>query len=91
MSKQAKPYNHKSAPCAETAEIVKGTDGARLYQFKRWNPKTDEWFKSTLDEKRFEAYCDENDYQREFVVISDGTEYVRLFKTDHRQPMLFQV
>lgn len=70
----------------ETWTATVRTDGTTIYQkpnhFNNGSPKT-------YDEKRFEAYCDEYGYRREFVKQGGGLYDIHLYKIETRQAALF--
>ncbi len=78
---------------AQKASIQAGLDGTRLYQFTRQDSETGETFNCTLDQKRFEAYCENHGYEYRIETRADGTEYAlfALKQTVIDYPKLFEL
>lgn len=70
----------------ETWTATVRPDGTVIYQkpnhYSNGSPKT-------FDEKRFEAYCDENRLRREFQKQGAGLYEIYLYKIETRQAALF--
>ena len=73
----------------ETWNATRTPQGDTIYQCERIHPRTGLKYKCSWDEKRFEAYCDEHRYRREFVHKGAGIYDIHLYPIETRQAALF--
>jgi len=69
----------------ETWTATVRPDGTVVYQL----PSHFSGYRKTFDEKRFEAYCDEHNYRREFKQQGVGLYEIYLYPIETRQTSLF--
>lgn len=72
MSKNANLLTKREA---QTADVLIAPDGGRVYQFDRTDEVTGEKYVCTLDQKRFEKYCENHYYEYRIERRADGKEY----------------